>query len=63
MNCEPLSTINGVNNVENKENENEEILQTFFSNEMQQNYNVGNDNNMKQIKKKKFSKDSKIIFL
>ena len=58
MNCEPLSTINGVNNVENKENENEEILQTFFSNEMQQNNNVGNDNNMKQIKKKKFSNPS-----
>jgi hypothetical protein len=55
MNCESLSTINIVNTVENKENENEEILQTFFSNEMQQNNNVGNDNNMKQLKKKKKS--------
>ena len=55
MNCESLSTINIVNTVENKENENEEILQTYFSNEIQQNNTLENDNKIKQFKKKKIS--------
>ena len=60
MNCESLSTINVVNTVENKENENEEILQTFFSSEMQQNNNPGNDNNsqIKIYNKKKLQRQS-----
>jgi serine/threonine protein phosphatase PrpC len=55
MNCESLSKINGVNITENNENENEEILQTYFSNEIQQNNTLENDNKIKQFKKKKIS--------
>lgn len=58
MNCESLSKINGVNITENNENENEEILQTYFSNEIQQNNTLENDNKIKQFKKKKNFKSS-----